>query len=858
MKTKLLIALLLAVTLLAAFALTSCDGEEKTNLETSGQEESASDDTSIDAVTEADTAEETDPSETTEEETSPIETEPEEEVVYETIVLANCDALNGAFGAGNFSLSTENAPEGSGYYTSNGENPSNTYISTIAILSDVDFTEYIESATIQFKAYVDDVSAVSTALLTLYDHIENKTTGYKIPTESLSNGWNDVSIPLNTYVSGGTDVTKIWAIEFATHLNTDTKAVIGMDELNLLAPKGDKSELELITQNLTSCDNGRGAWGEGYKHVTENAPEGSGYFAATHSATPVICVPFDKTTDISSFKKGYLSLKIYVNDASKLTNGIGIDVWDNTADGANTVGWNISASSLQNGWNDVTLDFAGTSSGGFDFTKAKNIRIFSVDAGSEVTIGIDAVKVERVYDPNVATHTLTFNPGEGTGEIFTAEGIETETEYILPECTFTKDGYVFKGWSNGEMFYGGGYEYFVNKDETLTAVWIEDDGSSEERDYAMEYVMNTAYKNSVINDASENHKAAIAKVMQKAENGETITIVFLGDSITQGAGAGVRTCYAALVSKWWDQTFPDAKINYINNGIGSTEGMLGAARVPKEVIGLDPDFVVFDFGTNDYGLPYGQEAFEGIVAQLKAAGIAFLNSNACPRSGNNLEDKDAEVNAVYGVPQIGFKSAYLEFTKMVNAPEGFSADRVWTSDNVHPSERGHFLIADLINHYLESIYAEYKAGNITPADLDTTLPTPVTANGYADAYLLESTDTDICTVEANGFEAYNVKSDHFNTDMHGWKATEKDSTIKFTTDAGYFQLFFCQQSRAGSVEIYVDGKLTTTFSIGSGSWPHQWHNAYHTDDGKTHTVELKMTSDSPVVITAIGLANFAD
>ncbi len=854
MNKKILIALLILASMLTTLVLASCNGGDDEPAETSDEPESVIEETTPE---ETGDEEETSAEDTVEEDTTSDETVEEEEIAYTTTVLSNCDELNGAFGAGAFSLVSENAPEGCGYYSSKGASPANAYISTIAILPDVDFTDYIKSATINFKAYIDNTESISTALLTLYDHVENKTTPYNIPLDSLSNGWNDISIPLSSYTSGGEAVTKIWAIEFATHLKTDKEAEIGMDDLTITAPET-TSELEVITSVLTNCDNGRGAWGEGHSHVTEDAPEGTGYFAATHSATPVICVPFDGAQDISAFKKGYVSFKLYVNDPTKLSNAVGVDIWDITANGANTIGWSIAAAGLQNGWNDIVLNFADATSDNLDYTTAKTIRIFSVDAGSDITIGIDDVKVGRVYDPNVLLHTLTFTPGEGTGDAFTADGIETESEYALPACPFTKEGFEFKGWSNGEMFYGEGYEYFVAKDETLTALWIEDDGSDEERDYTEEYVLATAYENSVLNEGSDNHKAAIAKVMQKAENGEEITLVFLGDSITQGAGAGVRTCYAALVSQWWDKTFPDAKINYINNGIGSTEGMLGAARVPKEVIGLDPDFVVFDFGTNDYALPYGQEAFEGIVAQLKAAGIAFLNSNACPRNGNNLEDKDAEVNTAYGVPQIGFKSAYLEFTQMENAPEGFSANRVWTTDNVHPSDRGHFLIADLINHYLEGIYAEYKAGNITPADLDTTLPTPVTANGYADAYLLESTDTDVCTIEANGFEAFDIKNSHFNTNMHGWKATEKDSTIKFTTDAGYFQLFFHQQSRAGSVEIYVDGKLTNTFNIGNGSWPHQWHNAYHTDDGKTHTVEIKMTSESPVVITAIGLANFAD
>ncbi len=1112
--------------------------------------------------------------------------EDEDEGAYTTVHLHSCDEQLGAFGAGNFSVVKENAPEGTGYYSSTGTSPAVGYASVIAILADVDFTDYMENASIKFKAYVDDLSKSTAIYFTLYDHVENKTTQYEISAESLENGWNDVIIPLNSFKNGGTDVTKIWAIEFASHIKNGETITVGMDDLNILVPVeyettvlhtcdalmgswgngltvetddpvegtgyfsstadsssynaivadivdtdftdymedgvlkfhtritdktavekfairfydknggvtdyaidtdkvgedwsevtiklsdyltvgtafanvwaielytkaptkavtvdwdnlrlsvpkkeaeegGDENaevistmlmncdktdgawtnpdtsivlktddpqegtgyialtatqsqtypaavfcahfggnaldvsaykkngtlsfdlyvddvsklniagegyanfelynqdnskqivwtlhgknivngwnslefpvsdiirdtgfnydeayqfrlfiylkegqtvnlgmdnikmsaviQKELITQQLNNCDDFTGCWGDGDYHVTEDAPEGTGYVAATGLQVPVICIPFAGAPDISDFKKGYIYLKLYVNDVSKFPSGVNFDIWDISSNVGNIVAWNLLPVQLKNGWNDIKLEFAKGSVGGFDFKALNNIRLYALNADPSGIVGIDDIGIGILKDPTVPKYTITFEAGEGVGDTFTSDPIEEKTDFALPECPFTKDGYEFKGWSNGEIFLPAGYEYYVTEDVTLTALWIEDDGSDAVRDYTNEYVMATAYENSVINEGSANHKAAIAKVMQKAENGEAITVLFLGDSITQGAGGSAGNTYAELVRDWWKNTFPNATVNYINRGIGSTEGMLGAARITNDVLASNPDFVVFDYGTNDYGLPYGQEAFEGIVTQLKAAGVAFLNSNACPRSGNNLESEDAQVNAAYGVPQIGFKSAYLNFTKMENAPEGFSANEVWTSDNVHPSNRGHFLIADLIGHYLDSIYDAYKAGTITPADLDKTLPAAVTANGYANAYLLESNDTTgVCTVEANGFTAYNVNTAHFNTDMDGWKATSAGSSIKFTSDAGYVQLFFYQQAAAGTVEIYVDGTLNTTFTIGSGSWPHQWTNVLHTNDGQSHVIEIKTKTNDPVVITAVGLANFAD
>ena len=71
----------------------------------------------------------------------------------------------------------------------------------------------------------------------------------------------------------------------------------------------------------------------------------------------------------------------------------------------------------------------------------------------------------------------------------------------------------------------------------------------------------------------------IKKLMQRAAAGEEIHIGFLGGSITQGSLATApENCYAALVYRWWEETFPQSHFSYINAGIGGTTSLFGAAR----------------------------------------------------------------------------------------------------------------------------------------------------------------------------------------------------------------------------------------------------------------------------------------
>lgn len=51
--------------------------------------------------------------------------------------------------------------------------------------------------------------------------------------------------------------------------------------------------------------------------------------------------------------------------------------------------------------------------------------------------------------------------------------------------------------------------------------------------------------------------------MQRAENGEKLTIGFFGGSITQGRAATEHEkSYSYRVFEWWKSTFPQAEFSY--------------------------------------------------------------------------------------------------------------------------------------------------------------------------------------------------------------------------------------------------------------------------------------------------------
>ena len=109
----------------------------------------------------------------------------------------------------------------------------------------------------------------------------------------------------------------------------------------------------------------------------------------------------------------------------------------------------------------------------------------------------------------------------------------------------------------------------------------------------------------------------IAKVLKKAENGNPITLGYLGGSITQGSLSSTPdTCYAALTTKWWREQYPQTEITYVNGGIGGTTSQFGAARADSDILAYEPDFVVIEFSVNDDNSLFFRETYEGLVRKV--------------------------------------------------------------------------------------------------------------------------------------------------------------------------------------------------------------------------------------------------
>ena len=99
------------------------------------------------------------------------------------------------------------------------------------------------------------------------------------------------------------------------------------------------------------------------------------------------------------------------------------------------------------------------------------------------------------------------------------------------------------------------------------------------------------------------------KTLEKLKNGEDVTIVYYGDSITEGYNTSGYIGSAPYAERWSEMSanylgklFDNSKVTAINTGVAGKDTVWGAQNFQARVLDYDPDLVVIAFGMNDGGV----------------------------------------------------------------------------------------------------------------------------------------------------------------------------------------------------------------------------------------------------------------
>lgn len=306
---------------------------------------------------------------------------------------------------------------------------------------------------------------------------------------------------------------------------------------------------------------------------------------------------------------------------------------------------------------------------------------------------------------------------------------------------------------------------------------------------------------------NEGNKARLVKAINKLKANEEVTVAFIGGSITNGTSAGDDLCYAKLTFDKIQAEFPDAKVNYVNAGIGATDSVYGLARADDDVLSKNPDIVFVDFSVNDTA------EFADIYKETYAALLKKLwNSESAPAvvtlvmtedNGTSMQDVHGEIAKEFDLPMVSYHDAVMSVID--------NGSIAWTDisdDNIHPNVAGHALLSDIVMNYIQSVIDD--ADSIT--DVENDFSSSELGAKYQNAKFMFSRNSEPKSL--GGFDKANADRSRFAAP---WQIKHTDGqfadtdAIEFEFEGTGVSLLYIMQSKYGTkADVYVDGELVKT------------------------------------------------
>lgn len=341
----------------------------------------------------------------------------------------------------------------------------------------------------------------------------------------------------------------------------------------------------------------------------------------------------------------------------------------------------------------------------------------------------------------------------------------------------------------------------------------------------MEREYSDMIKSSLIS-AGNNYR--LKNAMEKAQNGEDVTIAYIGGSITEGASSSsLFKSYAYLSYLHFKETFGSgdgSHVKFVNAGMGGTPSSLGVMRYERDVITYgkgEPDILFIEFAVNDYNEATWGRAYESLV-------VNTLNTDNDPavvllfsvfQSRWNMQDDYIPIGRHYDLPMISIKDAVVP-----QLESGDITDEQFFADQYHPTDFGHDIMADSIRYLFDLVHTQPKAS------ADITMPTQaVKGHQFVGVKMLEAhSEVDGVTIQPGSFTSTDealvtLSYAPRKTFPNNWKHSPENGSesFKVTLNAKNILLVYKESSDEsfGTAEVYIDGERVRTInSHAAGGW----------------------------------------
>ncbi|MBP8594016.1 MAG: carbohydrate binding domain-containing protein [Ruminococcus sp.] len=332
------------------------------------------------------------------------------------------------------------------------------------------------------------------------------------------------------------------------------------------------------------------------------------------------------------------------------------------------------------------------------------------------------------------------------------------------------------------------------------------------------------YKDAICNMGNTQR---LVKKLEAAENGESLTLGYIGGSITEGKN------YSNPFTSYVRNTFAKGSFKEVNIGMSGTSSVVGLVRAEKGLVAQNPDIVVIEFSVNDHEDISYKKSFESLIRKFlempnEPAVIVLITRS---KGGFSSQTQMEAAGKNFDVPVISMNNS---MTKAFNS--GFLKPDDYYTDEYHPHEKGGQLIADTMAYYLrQAMKTENRSDSYT-------IPS---TSAYGSEYYtcVNMSPNELTNFSAGSFTAGNGY-DRNNTLSYSYtfqKNSANNAMTFTTTGKGLILVFKANSSGMGTALVTVNGKTTKV----SGNKQYTWGGpdaevAYYQETAGEMNVSIKM------------------
>lgn len=308
-------------------------------------------------------------------------------------------------------------------------------------------------------------------------------------------------------------------------------------------------------------------------------------------------------------------------------------------------------------------------------------------------------------------------------------------------------------------------------------------------------------------ELESNVRAGLPGFFEKVNLGKKVVVAFIGGSITQ-ANFG----YRLQTARYLEQTYPQARFQWINAGVSGTGTELGAFRIREQVLNHQPDLIFIEFAVNG-AYPDGME---GMIRQtirenpgtdicllytILNGQTSFYQKNELPSNIKGLE----RIAGYYDLPSVnlGVEAAKLEASgKLIWKGNQADPDKIlFSEDGIHPTTAGG-------NLYAAAIARAFKKIQVAKHLKKKKLPEPLITAAWDDATMVDPSTVSLVN---NGWQLISTDANPNLKKFSPWfpsmlTASKPGATFSFHFKGDMLGIFDVGGPEVGQLEWIIDGK----------------------------------------------------